>query len=79
MKTQARPEFRKTRRATADAWHETLKSAPLNKPMKKALLLIDLQNDYFPGGLFPLWNTDATLANIRVPLLLRKQTAWKSS
>jgi nicotinamidase-related amidase len=30
--------------------------------MKKALLLIDLQNDYFPGGLFPLWNTDATLA-----------------
>lgn len=33
--------------------------------MKKALLLIDLQNDYFPGGLFPLWNTDTTLANIR--------------
>ena len=32
--------------------------------MKKALLLIDLQNDYFPGGLFPLWNTDATLAAI---------------
>ena len=25
---------------------------------KKALLLIDLQNDYFPGGAFPLWNTD---------------------
>lgn len=32
--------------------------------MKKALLLIDLQNDYFPGGLFPLWNTEATLANL---------------
>jgi nicotinamidase-related amidase len=32
--------------------------------MKKALLLIDLQNDYFPGGKFPLWNTDATLSNI---------------
>jgi nicotinamidase-related amidase len=30
----------------------------------KALLLIDLQNDYFPGGNFPLWNTDATLANV---------------
>ena len=32
--------------------------------MNKALLLIDLQNDYFPGGKFPLWNTEATLANI---------------
>jgi len=32
--------------------------------MKKALLVIDLQNDYFPGGKFPLWNTEATLCNI---------------
>ena len=32
--------------------------------MKKALLVIDLQNDYFPGGKFPLWNTDAILQNI---------------
>jgi nicotinamidase-related amidase len=32
--------------------------------MQKALLVIDVQNDYFPGGNFPLWNTDATLANI---------------
>lgn len=32
--------------------------------MSKALLLIDLQNDYFPGGAFPLWNTDAVLANV---------------
>jgi nicotinamidase-related amidase len=32
--------------------------------MNKALLLIDLQNDYFPGGKFPLWNTDAVLTNI---------------
>ena len=29
--------------------------------MSIALLLIDLQNDYFPGGKFPLWNTDETL------------------
>jgi nicotinamidase-related amidase len=33
--------------------------------MKKALLLIDLQNDYFPGGLFPLWNARETLATIK--------------
>ncbi|MEI6715905.1 MAG: cysteine hydrolase family protein [Verrucomicrobiota bacterium] len=33
--------------------------------MKKALLLIDLQNDYFPGGLFPLWNTDNTMVAIK--------------
>jgi len=30
----------------------------------KALLVIDLQNDYFPGGKFPLWNTDTVLENI---------------
>jgi len=29
--------------------------------MGRALLLIDLQNDYFPAGAFPLWNTEATL------------------
>ena len=32
--------------------------------MTKALLLIDLQNDYFPGGKFPLWNTEVVLENI---------------
>lgn len=32
--------------------------------MKKALLIIDLQNDYFKGGKFPLWNTEKTLENI---------------
>ncbi|MEH7402919.1 cysteine hydrolase family protein [Gottfriedia acidiceleris] len=32
--------------------------------MSKVLIVIDLQNDYFPGGKFPLWNTDATLTNI---------------
>jgi nicotinamidase-related amidase len=32
--------------------------------MKKALLVIDLQNDYLAGGKVPLWNTDAVLNNI---------------
>ena len=32
--------------------------------MKKALLVIDLQNDYFPGGKFQLWNTEKTLENV---------------
>jgi len=32
--------------------------------MSTALLLIDLQNDYFPGGAFPLWDTDRVLANV---------------
>ncbi len=36
--------------------------------MKKALLLIDLQNDYFPGGLFPLWNTENTLASVNAAI-----------
>ncbi len=32
--------------------------------MTKALPVIDLQNDYFPGGKFPLWNTDAVLQHV---------------
>lgn len=32
--------------------------------MKKALLIIDLQNDYFLGEKFPLWNTEVSLSNI---------------
>ncbi|POZ62713.1 cysteine hydrolase family protein [Chromobacterium alticapitis] len=31
--------------------------------MTTALLIIDLQNDYFPNGKYPLWNTEQTLAN----------------
>lgn len=31
---------------------------------KSALLVIDLQNDYFPGGKFPLWNADSCKKNI---------------
>ncbi|MCX7179822.1 MAG: cysteine hydrolase family protein [Proteobacteria bacterium] len=30
---------------------------------KQVLIVIDLQNDYFPDGKFALWNTDVVLAN----------------
>ena len=36
--------------------------------MTKALLIIDLQNDYFPDGAFPLWNTEKTVANIELAI-----------
>ena len=32
--------------------------------MSKALLVIDLQMDYFEDGKFPLWKAEGTLANI---------------
>ena len=32
--------------------------------MTKALLVIDIQNDYFPGGKFPLWNPEVVLEKI---------------
>lgn len=35
---------------------------------KRALIVIDLQNDYFPEGKFPLWNTEATLARIEAAI-----------
>ena len=33
--------------------------------MKQALLLIDFQKDYFPGGRFPLWETERVLENAK--------------
>jgi nicotinamidase-related amidase len=35
----------------------------MNATKQQALIVIDLQNDYFPGGQFPLWNSEAVLAN----------------
>ncbi len=32
---------------------------------KAALVIIDIQNDYFPKGNFPLWNADKILINIK--------------
>ncbi|OLQ75549.1 isochorismatase [Photobacterium proteolyticum] len=39
----------------------------------KALIIIDPQNDYFPGGKYPLWNTGLTLANIKKAIEHAKQ------
>ena len=36
---------------------------------KQALIVIDLQNDYFPDGKFPLWNTESTLANVEAAIV----------
>ncbi len=33
-------------------------------PSDTALVVIDVQNDYFPGGKLPLWNAEPTLAAI---------------
>ena len=38
----------------------------MTKQSNKALLVIDLQNDYFGDGKFPLWNTDIILSNIEM-------------
>ena len=35
---------------------------------KKALIIIDVQNDYFPNGNLPLLNTDQTLTNIETAI-----------
>ena len=35
---------------------------------QKALLIIDLQNDYFPRGKYPLHNTAQTLSNIEIAI-----------
>lgn len=35
---------------------------------KRALIVVDLQNDYFPEGQLPLWNTAATLERIEAAI-----------
>jgi nicotinamidase-related amidase len=57
--------------------------------MNKTLLVIDLQNDYFAEGKFPLWNTDVTLQNIeraiskanavKIPVVIIQHIANSSS
>ena len=41
--------------------------------MNRALLVIDVQNDYFPGGRFPLWNAEETLGNIERAIACAKR------
>lgn len=45
--------------------------------MNKALLIIDLQNDYFPEGKFPLWNTEQVLENIKQLIAKAQQHGMK--
>lgn len=40
---------------------------------KKALLVIDQQKDDFPGGKYPLWNTEQTLANVEKAMTMANQ------
>jgi nicotinamidase-related amidase len=57
--------------------------------MKKALIVIDIQNDYFSNGKFPLWNTENTLNNVEkaiekanandIPVILVQHIADSSS
>ncbi len=40
---------------------------------EKALIAIDLQNDYFPEGKYPLWNTEQVLANTKQAITKAQQ------
>lgn len=42
-----------------------------------ALLVIDPQNDYFPGGAFPLWNADETLSSIVQTIRIAREKGIK--
>ena len=41
----------------------------------KTLLVIDIQNDYFPGGRFALWDADATLDRTLAAIALARAQA----
>ncbi|MDX1964217.1 MAG: isochorismatase family protein [Pirellulales bacterium] len=40
----------------------------------RGILLIDLQNDYYPGGKFPLWNTGPVTERILVAMALARES-----
>ena len=41
--------------------------------MKKALIVIDAQKEYYAGGGYPLWNMDNTIANIKKAMTAAKE------
>ena len=43
---------------------------------KRALIVIDLQNDYFSEGRYPLWNTEATLSNVEQAISKAQSLGW---
>ncbi len=43
--------------------------------MRKALIIIDIQNDYFPGGRFPLADTEQVFNNIHKAIAKAKEKA----
>lgn len=46
------------------------------EPMKRALIVIDLQNDYFPSGAFPLENADVACRNTLIAIERARQEQW---
>lgn len=56
--------------------------------MGRALLVIDVQNDYFPGGAYPQWHAEAVLERIEkvikkakekhIPIILVQHTSGSS-
>jgi len=44
--------------------------------MKKALIVIDLQNDYFSSGAFPLNNADVACRNTLIAIERARQEQW---
>lgn len=42
---------------------------------QRVLIVIDVQNDYFPDGKFPLWNADATLDKVESAIVRARAAA----
>ncbi|MGE4299596.1 MAG: cysteine hydrolase family protein [Desulfovibrionaceae bacterium] len=41
----------------------------------QALVVIDIQNDYFPGGAFPLWHAEAALRHAETAMVMAVERA----
>ncbi|TDP01861.1 cysteine hydrolase family protein [Marinomonas balearica] len=49
-------------------------SSTVNK--KTALIVIDVQNDYFAGGKYPQWEADKTLETIENSIISAREKGW---